>query len=171
MPIFTLEQKTAIAAKLVELGLTNATPADASAAMNALVQVANPIATAPTVPTPFKVAQVVAALSQAGCVALRTHQLVNRFIDCINKGSATENLQDFRDFCGGFAKDGSFSGADYTACLTLANATHADPNWTATIFSDESAFQSILPGFRVEHDDGGVSVGLCTPDMIVEVRS
>lgn len=100
---------------------------------------------APTVPTPFTVAQIVAALSVAATVSLSKHQIVDRFIDCINSQATPGNLANFGNYCGGFVKDGTFSTADYTACMTFANATYADPSWQATALTGPSPKQSLFP--------------------------
>lgn len=164
MLILTSGQKTALLNAMVQLGVSSASPFDAANALNAPSQTAN--SATPTVPVPFTVAQIVTCLSMAATVALSKHQIVNRYMDCI--GAARTNLADFGNYCGGFVKDGTFTTADYSACMAIANATHSDPNWPPMIFGP-SVFDTITKSSPIMIDN--IPYHFCTEQIIIEARS
>lgn len=89
----------------------------------------NPVSVAPSIPKPYTVGTVAAAISSANLAKLAASVYAPPLIQAIDDGKASFIQQ----LLNGAVAGGIISSADATAAMAVVNAVQADPAWTATV--------------------------------------
>jgi hypothetical protein len=127
------------------VGVWSNTDAQIRAAMAATL-VNNPVATAPTVPRPFSVAQLLGALSAASEANLNTVPGMAQLIQDIRAGDIPNCLEWIKYL----ADTSKITAAEATALQGIVSATQPDPTWAAQIPWDVANLGRAADDFDVE---------------------